>query len=58
MLVDKLQEYHLRERVKVVAAGKLITPSGVAWALSIGADFCHLCPWFMFAHWVVFRRAV
>ncbi|MCP5216106.1 MAG: FMN-binding glutamate synthase family protein [Pseudomonadales bacterium] len=49
MLVDKLQEYHLRERVKVVAAGKLITPSGVAWALSIGADFVTSARGFMFA---------
>ncbi len=39
MLVDKLNEYGLRERIKVVASGKLITPTDVAWALCMGADF-------------------
>jgi glutamate synthase domain-containing protein 2 len=39
MVVDKLNEHGLRERIKVVASGKLITPTEVAWALCIGADF-------------------
>ena len=39
MTVDKLNEYGLRERTKVVCSGKLITPSQVAWALCLGADF-------------------
>lgn len=39
MLVDKLNEHGLRERVKVVASGKLITPTEVAWALCVGTDF-------------------
>jgi glutamate synthase domain-containing protein 2 len=39
MVVDKLNEYGLRERIKVVASGKLITPTEVAWALCIGTDF-------------------
>ncbi len=39
MVVDKLFEHGLRERIKVVASGKLITPTEVAWALCIGTDF-------------------
>ena len=39
MLVDKLNEHGLRKRIKVVCSGKLITPSAVAWALCMGADF-------------------
>ncbi|MEM7468932.1 MAG: FMN-binding glutamate synthase family protein [Pseudomonadota bacterium] len=49
MLIDKLHEYGLRERVKVVASGKLITPTDVAWALCIGADFVTSARGFMFA---------
>ncbi|MCF7981529.1 MAG: FMN-binding glutamate synthase family protein [Pseudomonadales bacterium] len=49
MLVDKLEAYHLRERIKVIASGKLITPSGVAWALCMGADFITSARGFMFA---------
>lgn len=39
MMVDKLDEYGLRQRIKVIASGKLITPTEVAWALCMGADF-------------------
>ncbi|RLV60247.1 FMN-binding glutamate synthase family protein [Parashewanella curva] len=39
ILVDTLDEYQLRPRIKVIASGKLIIPSKVAWALAIGADF-------------------
>jgi len=39
MLIDHLVGYGLRDRVRVVCSGKLITPSGVAWALCMGADF-------------------
>ena len=48
-LVDKLCEYGLRERVKVIASGKLVTPTNVAWALCIGADFVNSARGFMFA---------
>ncbi|HBC57203.1 MAG TPA: FMN-binding glutamate synthase family protein [Gammaproteobacteria bacterium] len=48
-LVDKLEEYGLRERIKVIASGKLITPSDIAWALCIGADFVVSARGFMFA---------
>ena len=49
LLVDKLDEYGLRERIKVVAAGKLVTPADVAWALCVGADFVNSARGFMFA---------
>lgn len=39
ILVDKLVEYGLRDRIRVICSGKLITPSAVATALCIGADF-------------------
>ncbi|MCG8083245.1 MAG: glutamate synthase-related protein, partial [Candidatus Thiodiazotropha taylori] len=49
MVVDMLCEYGLRSRIKVICSGKLITPAGVAWALSIGADFVVSARGFMFA---------
>ncbi|MCC6714740.1 MAG: FMN-binding glutamate synthase family protein [Gammaproteobacteria bacterium] len=49
MVVNKLHEYGLRERVRVVASGKLVTPADVAWALCMGADFCVSARGFMFA---------
>lgn len=39
MVIDKLQEYGLKDRIAVIASGKLITPVDVAWALCAGADF-------------------
>ena len=49
MLVDALDRHGLRDRVRVVASGKLITPSEVAWALCAGADFAVSARGFMFA---------
>ncbi len=49
LLVDKLEEYGLRERVRVIASGKLVTPADVAWALCVGADFINTARGFMFA---------
>jgi glutamate synthase domain-containing protein 2 len=49
LLVDKLNEYGLRERTCVIASGKLVTPTDVAWALCIGADFVVSARGFMFA---------
>ena len=49
MVVDKLCTHGLRERVKVVCSGKLIIPSGVAWAMAVGADFVTSARGFMFA---------
>jgi len=39
VIVDLMKKHQLRERIKIVASGKLITPSRVAWALCVGADF-------------------
>ena len=36
---DMLYKRGLRSRIKLIASGKLINPSDVAWALGIGADF-------------------
>ena len=49
LVVDKLSRYGLRERVKVIASGKLINPAGAAWALCVGADFINSARGFMFA---------
>lgn len=48
-LVDKLEEYGLRDRIKVIASGKLLNPGDVAWALCVGADFVTCARGFMFA---------
>lgn len=48
-LVDALIESGLRERIKVVAGGKLATPARAAWALAAGADFVNTARGFMFA---------
>ncbi len=49
ILVDALTAHGLRERIKVIASGKLITPVDVAWALCVGADFVVSARGYMFA---------
>nr|WP_198951674.1 FMN-binding glutamate synthase family protein [Colwellia chukchiensis] len=49
LVVNLLIKYGLRDRVKVICAGKLITPSKVAWALAMGADSVNSARGFMFA---------
>jgi glutamate synthase domain-containing protein 2 len=49
LVVDKLVEYNLKDRIKVITSGKLINPADVAWALSMGADFVTSARGFMFA---------
>jgi glutamate synthase domain-containing protein 2 len=49
LVTDKLAEHGLKDRVKVIASGKLITPAEVAWALCVGADFVVSARGFMFA---------
>jgi glutamate synthase domain-containing protein 2 len=49
MVIDKLNEHGLRDRIKVMCSGKLITPADVAWALCVGADFINSARGFMFA---------
>ncbi|MFL0798249.1 MAG: FMN-binding glutamate synthase family protein [Cellvibrionaceae bacterium] len=49
ILMEKLDQFGLRERIKVIASGKLITPSKVAWALAMGADAVNSARGFMFS---------
>lgn len=48
-LTRLLHEAGLKDRIKVIVAGKLITPHMVAWALASGADFVNSARGFMFA---------
>ncbi|MBI3560260.1 MAG: FMN-binding glutamate synthase family protein [Gammaproteobacteria bacterium] len=49
LVVDVLSEYGLRDRIRVIASGKLVTSANVAWALCMGADFAVSARGFMFA---------
>jgi glutamate synthase domain-containing protein 2 len=48
-VVDDLIAAGLKQRIKVVAAGKLVTPAKAAWALCTGADFVNTARGFMFS---------
>ena len=48
-LTALLTEAGLKERIKIIVAGKLVTPHMVAWALASGADFVNSARGFMFA---------
>ena len=49
MVIDRLNDHGLRDRIKVICSGKLITPADVAWALCVGTDFVTTARGFMFA---------
>jgi len=49
MVVDTLIKYGLRDRIKVITSGKLITPAEVAWAYCAGTDFVTSARGFMFS---------
>ena len=49
MLLDTINEYGLRKRIKIIASGKLITPTRVAAAMCMGADFVVSARGFMFS---------
>lgn len=49
MLIDKLNQYGLRDRIKVNASGKMINPTEVARALCMGTDFISTARGPMFA---------
>ena len=49
LVVDQLKAHGYRERIKVIASGKLITPAEVAWAFAVGADFVVSARGFMFS---------
>jgi glutamate synthase domain-containing protein 2 len=42
-------EHGLKDRVRIIASGKLVNPGDVAWALCAGADFVTSARGFMFA---------
>jgi glutamate synthase domain-containing protein 2 len=48
-VVDDLIASGLKQRIKVIAAGKLVTPAKAAWALCTGADFVNTARGFMFS---------
>jgi glutamate synthase domain-containing protein 2 len=48
-VIDALIETGLRERVRVIASGKLVTSAKAAWALCVGADFVNTARGFLFA---------
>ena len=48
-VVDSLLQSDLKGRVRVIAAGKLVTSAKAAWALCVGADFINTARGFMFA---------
>ncbi len=48
-VIDLLTKYQLREKVRVIASGKLTNPTMVAWALAMGADFINSARGFMFS---------
>ena len=48
-MIDALTRHGLRERIKVICSGKLLTPTEVAWALCLGADFITSARGFMFS---------
>lgn len=49
MLTDILERRGLRDRIRVIASGKLVTPAEVAWAYCAGADVVNTARGFMFS---------
>ncbi|WP_417700018.1 FMN-binding glutamate synthase family protein [Pseudophaeobacter sp.] len=49
LVCDLRDEYGFRDRIRLIASGKLINPSDVAWALAAGADFVTSARGFMFS---------
>jgi len=49
LVIDKLVAAGLRERIKVIASGKMVVPSEAAFAFCAGADFVATARGFMFA---------
>lgn len=49
LVSDILHKYGLRDRIRLIASGKLVTPSEVAWAIAAGADFVCSARGFMFS---------
>ena len=48
-VVDALLLAGLKERIKIVASGQLVTPARAAWALACGADYVNTARGFLFS---------
>lgn len=48
-MVDMRDRHGLKERIRIIASGKLVNPGDVAWALCAGADFVTSARGFMFS---------
>jgi glutamate synthase domain-containing protein 2 len=48
-LANMLRENGLKDRIRLIASGKLMVPGDVAWALAAGADFVTSARGFMFS---------
>ena len=49
LLDNTLSRHNLKQRIHIIASGKLINPASVAWAICLGADFVVSARGFMFA---------
>ena len=49
VVVDLRDKAGLKERIRIVASGKLVNPGDVAWAIAAGADFITTARGFMFS---------
>lgn len=49
LIDDMLRKHGLRDRIVLIAAGKLATPADIAWGFCAGADFVNAGRGFMFA---------
>ncbi|QBY02451.1 FMN-binding glutamate synthase family protein [Rhodophyticola sp. CCM32] len=49
LLTDLRNKAGLKDRIRIVASGKLVNPGDVAWALAAGADFVTSARGFMFS---------
>ncbi|GGA30793.1 FMN-binding glutamate synthase family protein [Neptunicoccus cionae] len=49
LVSDLLVEMGLRDRIRLIASGKLMNPGDVAWAIAAGADFVTSARGFMFS---------
>ncbi|KAA2312573.1 FMN-binding glutamate synthase family protein [Pseudooceanicola sediminis] len=48
-MVDMRDKYGLKNRIRIIASGKMVNPGDVAWAICAGADFVTSARGFMFS---------
>ena len=49
LVADMIERVGMKDRIRLVASGKLVNPGDVAWALAAGADFVTSARGFMFS---------